>query len=267
MRTRLGFTEVDWADVERMEVDEARVAELAELLRGQIGVLDAEAPAGEVDELVALATYLRTVPDIRGYHAERGVSDEISWATLADLGRQVGLHRQTHGRFGLETYWWMRWHWIGSLYQLGRLQYALYQETSPVPGVDHGEWVLGVHIPETGAMPPAAIDDSLAEAKEFFAKHFPEYPVRTATLTTWLLDPVLQEQLPDSNIAAFARRFTPYGQPHDGASSAVYFTFRTRDMDNLDRLPRETRLQRLVLDRVGGAGWQNAHGYLRLPST
>jgi hypothetical protein len=263
----LGFAAADRADVEAMAVDEQRVAELADVVRGQIGEFDTEPPAGEVDEFVALAAYLRTVPDIRRFHASRGVSDEIGWATLADLGRQVGLHRETHGRFGLETHWWLRSHWLGSLYQLGRLQYLLYRETDPVPGIEPGEWVLGVHIPETGPLLPAAIDDSLAEAKEFFAKHFPEYAVRTATLTTWLLDPVLTEQLPDSNIARFARRFTPYGEPRDGASSAVYFTFRTRDVDHLDRLPRDTRLQRLVLDRVGGAGWQNAHGYLRLPGS
>jgi hypothetical protein len=262
----LGFTPEDQADAERLVVDEDQVSVLAERLRAQIGHAEVEPPAEPVDEFVALATYLRTLPDIRAFHTRLGVSDEISWATLADLGRQVGLHRLTHGVFGFETYWWLIAHWLGSLYQLGRLQYLLYREYADVPGVEPGEWVVGVHIPETGPLTPSAVDDSLAQATEFFARYFPDRPVRTATLGSWLLDPVLAEQLPaGSNMAAFNRRFTPYGKPSDGGASAVYFTFRTRDMDHLDRLPRDTALQRLVLDRVaGGHGWQNGHGYLRL---
>jgi hypothetical protein len=263
---RLGFTAEDEADTERMVVDEHQVSALADRLRAQIGLAEIEPPAEPVDEFAALATYLRTLPDIRAFHARLGVSDQISWATLADLGRQVELHRTTHGVFGFETYWWLISHWLGSLYQLGRLQFLLYRETGDVPGVEPGEWVVGVHIPEAGSLTPASVDDSLTQAKEFFARYFPDRPVRTATLTSWLLDPVLAEQLPaESNMAAFNRRFTPYGEPFDGASSAVYFTFRTRDVEHLDQLPRETTLQRLVLDRVGGRhGWQNAHGYLRL---
>jgi GNAT-like C-terminal domain/N-acyltransferase N-terminal domain len=262
----LGFTAADQADAERMVVDEDQVSALAARLREQVGRFDSGPAAESLDELVALATYLRTLPDIRRFHAGRGVDDEISWATVADLGRQVDLHRRTHGRFGLETYWWLISHWLGALYQLGRLQFMLYRETGPVPGVEPGEWVLGVHIPETGPLTPEAVDDSFAQAKAFFATHFSEYPVRTATLTSWLLDPVLLDRLPaESNTAGFGRRFMPYGEPMDGAQSAVYFTFRTRDLDHLDQLPRDTALQRLVLDRVGGGhGWQNAHGYLRL---
>jgi GNAT-like C-terminal domain/N-acyltransferase N-terminal domain len=262
----LGFTAEDKADTERMVVDEDRVSALADLLRARIGLAEIEPPAEPVDEFAALATYLRTLPDIRAFHTRLGVADEISWATLADLGRQVELHRRTHGVFGFETYWWLISHWLGSLYQLGRLQFLLYRETGDVPGVEPGEWVVGVHIPETGPLTPAAVDDSLAQAKEFFARYFSDRPVRTATLTSWLLDPVLLDRLPaESNMAGFGRRFTPYGKPADGAESAVYFTFRSRDLDHLDRLPRDTALQRLVLDRVGsGHGWQNAHGYLRL---
>jgi hypothetical protein len=262
----LGFTDADREDTERLTVDPYLVAELAGTLRRQIGTFPPDSVFEPSDGLAALAAYLETVPDVRAFHASRDVDDEISWGTLADLGRQLDVHRRTHGRFGLETHWWLRAHWFGSLYQLGRLQFLLTQEHRGAPGVEPGEWVLDVHIPESGPLDPAAIDDSFAQAKDFFATRFPEKPVRTATLLTWLLDPVLVEWLPaESNLSGFARRFTLYGEPLDGAASAVYFTFRTRDTDHLDRLPRDTQLQRLVLDRVGGGhGWQNAHGYLRL---
>jgi len=265
----LGFTDADREDTEQLEADPAAVEAFAGRLRSVLGTFP---PEGEVkapeDPRVSIAAFLTTLPDVRRYHAGRGISDEISWATLADLGKQLDVHRRTNGSYGLETHWWMTNHWTGQIYTLGRLQFLLHQvpASNPVPGTGPGEWVIGVHIPETGPLTPEAVDASLDQAREFFPRHFPEHPVRTATLDSWLIDPYLLDQLPqDSNMVRFGRRFTPYGKPRDSQESAVYFTFRTRDLDRLDELPRDTTLQRLVLDRIESGGtWQSAFGYLRL---
>jgi hypothetical protein len=265
----LGFTEADRKDTRKLAVDPVAVADFAAELRRRLGTFPAE---GEVrspdDPHVSIAAFLTTLPDVRRYHHERGISDAVSWATLADLGKQLDVHRRTHGGYGLETHWWMTLHWVGTIYALGRLQYLLHQAPAakPVPGVEPGEWVVGVHIPESGPLTPALVDASLDQAREFFPRHFPEYPVRTATLGSWLLDPYLLDHLPrESNVVGFGRRFTPYGEPFDSQGSAVYFTFRSRDLENLENLPRDTRLQRLVLDRIRAGGtWQTAFGYLRL---
>ncbi len=262
----LGFTDADRADTERMVVDEQEVARFAATLRARIGTFPS-APRDEempTDPLVSLAGFLQTLPDLRRFHRERGVPDEISRATLADLGRHLALHRRTHGEFGLETHWWLTAAWSGGLYHLGRLHFLLQQPREPVPGVEHGEWVIDVHIPETGPLRPDVVDASFEQARRFFATHFPERPARTATLTSWLLDPYLLDNVgPESNIARFGRRFTPYGTPWDDNGSTVYFVFSTRDLDDLDRLPRNTALQRLVLDRIAAGGhWQVAHGYM-----
>ena len=186
------------------------------------------------------------------------------------FGRVLDLNHAVHGRFGAEVHRWLGWHWAGSLYQLGRLQYALRQDTEPhgdsIPGVEADEWLLDVHIPDTGPLPPATVDESLDAARAFFAEHFPDKPVRTAICASWLLDPYLLEHLPPgSNIVRLAMRFTPYGEPRDVPGDAVYFTFRTRDMEHLDRLPRDTTLQRVVLDRIAAGGtWQLGYGFLRL---
>jgi hypothetical protein len=265
----LGFTDADREATEKLDVDPAAVAEFADRLRRVMGTFPAEGELQAPDDpKISLAAFLQTLPDIRRYHAERGIGDEISWATLADLGRQLNVHRRTNGDFGLETHWWMTIHWVGAIYALGRLQFLLHQvpEKNPVPGTEPGEWVIGVHIPETGPLTPEAVDDSFAQAREFFPRHFPEYPVRTATLGSWLIDPYLLDQLPqDSNMVRFGRRFTPYGEPVDSQGSAIFFTFRSHDLENLDKYPRDTSLQRLVLERIEAGGtWQTAFGYLSL---
>ncbi|WP_433161334.1 acyltransferase domain-containing protein [Kribbella sp. CA-247076] len=265
----LGFSDEDRADAEAFQVDRAVVADLADQLRAALGKLGQEPQLRmPEDPRNSVQAFLDTLPDVRRFHAERGIPDDVSWATLADLGQQLRVNRRTHGEYGLETHWWMTVHWTGQIYALGRLQYLLHQVPAdkPVPGTEPGEWVIGVHIPETGPLTPEAVDDSLEQAREFFPRYFPEYPVKTATLWSWLIDPHLLDNLPpESNMVRFGRRFTPYGEPNDSQDSAIFFTFRTHGLDRLDELPQDTTLQRLVVGRIKSGGtWQSAYGYLRL---
>jgi hypothetical protein len=265
----LGFTDADRDATEKLEVDRTVVKEFAESLRRVLGTFPAEGDFKAPDDWrISLAMFLETLPDIRRYHQQLGVSDEVSWATLADLGRQLSVSRRTNGEFGLETHWWATIHWSGMIYALGRLQFLLHQvpDSKPVPGTEPGEWVIGVHIPETGPLTPEAVDDSFAQAREFFPRVFPEYPVKTATLGSWLIDPYLLDNLPqESNMVRFGRRFTPYSEPTDSQDSAIFFTFRTHGLGHLDELPQDTTLQRLVVRRIKEGGtWQTAFGYLKL---
>ncbi|MFC6161731.1 acyltransferase domain-containing protein [Kribbella jiaozuonensis] len=265
----LGFADIDRDAAEAFSPDQAAVKDLADQIRAGVGKLGSE-PAFRMpeDPRNSVQAFLETVPDIRRFHAERGIPDDISWASLADLGQQLKVNRRTHGDYGLETHWWLRHFWNGQIYALGRLQYMLYQLTpdEPVPGVEPGEWVIGAHIPETGPLTPELVDDSLTQARDFFPRHFPDHPVNTLTLWSWLIDPYLLDNLPqDSNMVKFGRRFTPYGTPTDSQDSAIFFTFRTHGADHLDELPQDTRLQRLVVSRIKDGGtWQSAFGYLRL---
>ncbi|GAA2837742.1 acyltransferase domain-containing protein [Kribbella solani] len=266
---QLGFADADREDAEAYQADPVAVRGLVEQIRSSVGKLGSE-PRFQMpeDPRDSIQAFLETVPDIRRFHAERGIPDDISWATLADLGQQIKVNRRTHGSYGLETHWWMTIHWVGQIYALGRLQYLLHQVTEerPVPGTETGEWIIGVHIPETGPLTDELVDDSLAQAREFFPRYFPEFPVQTANLWSWLLDPYLLDNLPqDSNMVRFGRRFTPYGTPNDSQDSAIFFTFRTHGIDQLDELPQDTRLQRLVVGRIKDGGtWQSAYGYLKL---
>lgn len=223
-----------------------------------------EVPVVELDWLRAMMDF---VPTILAWHAERNIPESVSRATLADFGRNMAINRRVHNRFGMDTYKWLNQVFSGRIYQLGRLQYLIHQPTAAIPGVGADEWILGVHIPESGGLAKDVVTQSLALARPFFAKHFTDKPVTMANCESWLLDPYLAEQLePGANIAAFAALFTPYSEPRDEPTDAVYFTFRTRSMENLDSLPRATALQRIVLERIDAGGvWQLGFGSLELP--
>lgn len=228
-------------------------------LRDRLGTFPSgPAKARGTTELDWIEALLRFAPELQEFHASHGIAPELTAAILADMGLQLRINRRVHGAFGLDTWSWLTLHMAGNMFRLGRLQYHLIREEPA------GQWLLGVHIPEDGGLSSAMVDGSLAMAKEFFARCFPDKPVTVATCDSWMLDPYLAAKLPESNIACFARRFT-VDRCTDEPTDAVYFTFRQRGLTDLDKLPRETSLQRVVLERIDDGGtWQIGHGRLSL---
>jgi len=215
-----------------------------------------------------VAGMLAAAPAVSSWMRDRGISESVVSATLADVGRQLRLHHQHTGRTGFDVPIWMFAVLSGSLYQLGRLQFDLrrWRPGEIRPAGDTGPWVLDVHIPASGPLTPATVTESFDRAVAFFGEHFPEQRIRFAVCASWLLDPTLGEHLSQaSNMVAFQRQFVPYGEPQDDELDAVYFTFGQRSLDNLDRLPRSSSLQRLVLNRLqSGERWHVVRGYREL---
>jgi hypothetical protein len=191
--------------------------------------------ADVVDPVVQ--SFLARIPEARRLHAARRLTDEESWRTLRDLPRHARLDRLLHGTPGLRKEWWVELAFSGRIFELGRLQ------------LEPRDGYLAIHIPEEGGpLTPAAVDASLARARELFPEH------AEARCTSWLLDPQLFELLPPgSNIVAFQRRFARTGETRLGDPEVLEFVFHTLE-PNLDRLPRETALQRAVGDHLRGGG-------------
>ena len=209
--------------------------------------------------VLPMAALLVTAPEAAAFHASRGVPQDVSAATLTDFGQQVHVHRLTFGDFGLHTHWWVKLVWSGFLFRLGRLQFNLALEQPAGPP----EWVLSTHIPMSGPLTPVAVDRSLAAATTFFARHFPDYPTRWFHCRSWLLDPALSERLPQSNLAAFQRRWTLYGEAEPGMEDVLFFVFFRRGQVDPGSLPTDTALRRLVVERLlNGQGWMVCDGKL-----
>ena len=211
--------------------------------------------------------YLAALADVRRFHAERRIADEISWATLADIGRNLGRDRLLLGDGGLRTSGWLTLHFRGALYQLGRLQFnrTRVRAAHVADAFPEGAPAVGVHIPESGALTPEACDDSFAQAGTFFKRHFPETPTRLALCTSWLLDPQLADHLaPDSNILRFQRRFTIVGDGYDGDADVLRFVFH-RIAPRIDDLPQRTTLERAIVAHLReGKHWRDRTGWLTL---
>lgn len=249
--------------------DLATVERAAERLTAWVGSLPARdgdgvwegLHVGEEGELAVLAL-LATAPALAAFHASRGVPADVSAATLADLGQQVWVHRLVSGRFGLYSYAWETgWVWSGGLYRLGRLQLSL-EEGNRVDGTGR-ELVISTHIPRGDALLSGDVDASLARAKPFFARHFPEHSSLDVHCLSWMLDPRLPELLPGSNLARFQQRWRTYGEPSVADGDALFFGFAQREASDLTAVVPRTSLQRAIASVWRGGGhWHLVEGRL-----
>jgi hypothetical protein len=284
---RLGVSPADAADLTRAWPSPDRTPEVWWLLArchrrivGDLGQTSALAPwpslprsLGALGRLFYAYVFLAAVPDVRRWHRQRSIPDDVSWATLADLGRHLAVYRRVHGEGGLEQPSWLRAHFRGALYQLGRLQFC----RSQIPyepavlerlkvGFRHGDPALDLHIPEEGPLTPEACDRSLGWARDFFPRHLPAERYRVAICTSWLLDEQLTAYLkPTSNIVRFQRRFNLLpGDAGDGDDDVLMFVFR-RAAPALDELPQRTSLERAVVAHLSaGHHWKVRTGWLDL---
>jgi hypothetical protein len=237
---------------------------------GGFAPLDLPPPAIETTPLgryFFVYVYLAALADVRRFHARRRIPDEISWATLSDLGRNLKRDRLLLGDGGLRTSGWLTLHFRGAIYELGRLQFNRMQVGAAhvADAFREGDPALGIHIPESGPLTPEACEDSFARAQPFFARHFPETPTRLGICTSWLLDPQLAEYLePESNIMRFQRRFDLVGEGFDGDADVLRFVFH-RIAPDIDDLPQRTTLERAIVAHLGaGKHWRSRTGWVTL---
>jgi hypothetical protein len=226
-------------------------------------------PAGPLQRCFPVYVFVAALPHTRAYHRARGVPAEVTRRTLADLGRNMAVHRRRYGRAGVQVQRWLIHHFRGELYQLGRLQFERSRTGRALAGAgpDPDGLCLNLHIPDfCGPLTPAACDRSLELAREFFARHFPEERYPAAQCHSWLLDPQLKRYLPaDSNIVRFQERFRIVGNDVEEADTEpVRFVFGDPDLP-VEGLPRRTAVERAVGDHLRAGGhWYIGHGWFPL---
>ncbi|MBC2905825.1 DUF5596 domain-containing protein [Streptomyces sp. PSKA01] len=251
---------------------EASVEELVRdmgTLGARVELPELDWPAGPLQRCFPVYVFVAALPHTRAYHRERGVPAEVTRRTLADLGRNMAVHRRRHGRAGVQAPRWLTHHFRGELYQLGRLQFERTRtgQMSAADGPDPDTLCLNLHIPDFhGPLSPAACDRSLALAREFFARHFPEERYSAALCHSWLLDPQLKEYLPaDSNIVRFQERFRiGRDDVEEADTEPVQFVFGDPELP-VEGLPRRTAVERAVGDHLRAGGhWYIGHGWFPL---
>ncbi|MDT9694578.1 acyltransferase domain-containing protein [Streptomyces sp. P17] len=256
-------------DPELRQFLEASVEELVRdmgTIGARVELPELDWPAGPLQRCFPAYVFVAALPYTRAYHRERGVPAEVTRRTLADLGRNMAVHRRRYGRAGVQAPRWLAHHFRGELYQLGRLQFERTRtgQMFAADGLDPDTPCLNLHIPDFhGPLTPAACDRSLELAREFFARHFPEERYSAAMCHSWLLDPQLKRYLPaDSNLVRFQGRFRiGRADGEEADTEPVQFVFGDPDLP-VEGLPRRTAVERAVGDHLRAGGhWYIGHGW------
>jgi GNAT-like C-terminal domain/N-acyltransferase N-terminal domain len=230
---------------------------------------------GPVARWFHVLAFAAALPYVRAYHRGRGVPDDVARRTLADLGRNVAVHRKRRGTRGLYGPHWLRRHFTGLLYDLGRLQFERARldgataDAVAAAGVSvrPGDPHLEVHVADfSGPLTPAACDASVARAREFFPRHFPQERFTVAVCRSWLLDRQLARYLPEeSNIVRFQRRFRfAFAAEEPSDAEPVQYVFGDPAL-RAEEMPRRTTLERAVGDHLRAGGhWYLGTGWFPL---
>lgn len=251
------------------------------VINSRMGEIDNAPTAPDLPGDDPLARYFHVYPMlalkplVEDWHRQRGIAPDISRRTLADLGRNLAVHRKRYGTGGTSLHKWLQLHFRGAIYQLGRLQFQRWKlgETSgnAIRDAGHpagpGGFALNVHITDfSGPMRPDLCDASFDQAREFFPTHFPEEPYRVAVCHSWLLDPQLADYLPErSNIVQFQRRFTLVDRERKPMDDVAFQFVFGRQASEIDTLPRNSTVQRALIDHVRNGGhWHGGSGWLVL---
>lgn len=179
--------------------------------------------------------------------AALGFPLEVAEASLADIRRKDELYGE------LVDDGWLIDAFHGRVVTLGRLQFETHA----------GERGRGIHIPESGPLAPASVDDSLALAQEYFGAG------ETYVCTSWVFDPQLCALPERSNLRAFAERFeVAPAEPTEAAlRSLAKFVFRSSPDDIVERglAPDPSALERIAYDVLSQRGtWSEPTGVLKV---
>lgn len=171
----------------------------------------------------------------RQEYVRRGIPEDVYFATMGCFPRFIREHKESFGVYGFDRWWWTGHQTSLSLFRLGALEYELC--------TDEAKKFISVHIPSDADLSDGAVDASLAAARDFIKKFYPDYAAGAFECESWLLSPALAKLLPaDSRINRFRTRFhiLEFNEADDGYLLWVY----KRKYFSAEELPEETALQR-----------------------
>ena len=210
-----------------------------------------------VDMIVLLEASVR----LREIYRARGYDDSLFSGYLTDVRCKLKECMDVHGVVGTFVFFWYPGFLACDRFCLGRLQFETYSMPFDYGTVvKKGDPVLNCHIPSSGPLTPALVDEALRLAKDFYGERY-----KVVVCHSWLLYPPHASLFPEgSNLHAFYDRFLiarcePTEVPKD-----AWRIFHTLERD-LSKLPANTSLQKrfrqFLLDgNPMGQGW----GILRL---
>ena len=188
-------------------------------------------------------------------YQEKGISDDIFWATMKCFTRFIDETYKMTGVFCFDRFWWTTRQVGCHLFRIGELEYEVKHRDSDI--------VINIHIPSDADFSPVAVERSLQDANAFFEKYYPALNHTEYHCHSWLLDSQLKNMLSEhSNIVNFQNRFEIFDKG-EVSTEFMEWLFQTKSTD-YSILPENTSLQKNVKKHLlTGGVIKNAYGRIR----
>ena len=188
------------------------------------------------DDMGILACQLYAATHTRELYRAKGIDDRIFLDTLGCFRRFLGETAIRTGRVYFDRWWWTFRQLSMRIFRIGQLEFEMMREP----------FAIAMHIPSDSKITSENVDASIAAAREFFAKYYPEYAQAPFGCESWLLSPTLRGLLgPDSRIGAFSDRFMLIHVDPD-PKDVWEWLFRASEDTPVEELPETTSLQKNV---------------------
>ena len=219
---------------------------------------------GEERDLTMLAVGLLLGLRAHALYRDRGIDDEVYYASMRELTVWSKTCMRERGHIGFYEWNWFVNFLDASIVRLGRLEFhevpfrrgAIWTKAGVT--VKGGDKVINIHIPEDGPLEPDAVTDALRRAYRYFGRSGSAVFV----CDSWLLWRGNYDFLPQtSRIRAFMDRFDIIFSEDVKNSHDLWRVFGHRDSYAPASLPRDTGLRRAMADHLAKTGGVMGSGY------
>ncbi len=213
-----------------------------------------------------LLSFLYLCEGVERKYIESGISEEIMLDTLRDICTWTKEWSSVKGELYLGELGWLSRHMSLGLFKLGRLQFSPSPAERDIPsyGIKKGDTVMEIHIPSGERLD---IDDcrrSIENAREFFAKYFPNISYSHFTCHSWLLDDTLKKYLPaESNIIRFGDMFDKIEEDDSFALIRYLFRWDTNEVNLRYAYPTSTLAEKVKRAVLHGETFHEALGIIK----
>lgn len=214
-------------------------------------------PICALDPLERLCALIVLLAEKYDAYRAAGAPDEMVIDTFRDVSLRSRLYGEKHGAPGISSDDALWFHHLAhvAMFKIGSLQFQpfemvyLDEETVGEPYMAYeqgcketlpaGAPVLNCHIQAGADLQPAAVEESLRRAREFFSAHSTA-DYQAFLCYSWLIYPPMVGRLPKtSNIYNFAKRFKVIGRCDDAEQAKEDLRITGRTGTSLQRMAYE----------------------------
>lgn len=201
-------------------------------------------------------SYLYMCEELSKQYKQKGISEEILYDTLSDIGRWLDTWSELEEGLYLGELNWLKRHLSMKLFKLGRLQFAFGEAICDLAekNIKKGDNVIEVHIPADGPLLKSECEKSFDMAKKFFQEFYPDYKYKYFTCHSWLMDSSLKNLLKkDSNMLMFQDLFEVF-EPEESYSILKYVFKWNTTKENLNSCVTASSFARKVKEWINDGG-------------